>query len=380
LPIFCSGQFEDQNDTTFLHSKNWKITQSSSEMFGIIDDQGKTLIPFLYYKIVPNKLGFFVFKINKTNAVERSYSLGYYNHNFELILPCKYRSLLPVEQKYIIASQNSDQLFGLVDTLGRIIIDFHYDEMFAPSEGLFLTKVGGKYGYINKRDHVVIEHQFDYAAPFSEELAAVKNSKFTGYINHKGNVVIKDQFTAADDFHEGFAQVFLNNHATVIDKIGTLIFPAIFESITCAGNNQFVFEANEKIRASLLSLLKNPIPSSSLLIDSIAEDNVWDDFQENISHFKGVLNLQGELIGGNEFNDVIVLYSNDGKQRYAVQKISTQEGNDSNFNYAIMNEKGQLLTGFDFFDVRIEEKQLLKELETGFATYQLNSVGDIEKK
>lgn len=383
---FCKlsfGQFEDNYDTILIFGSQGKITKNATDLYGVINRNGETVIPFLYNKIIENKLGLFVFKINKSTGVERTYSLGYYNHNFSMVLPCNYKSLLAVDNQFIIASQNSNQKFGLVDTLGRIIIDFKYDEMVAPTEGLFLTKIKGKYGFINKKDHVVIDHEFEYAAPFSEELAVASKNHLVGYINHKGNFVIPDIFIAADDFHYGFAQVYsTNNRATIIDKIGTFIFPPIFESIESVGNLQFIFKTNESYRNTLENVISET-NSTTNLNENVIDTNYFviseDTFDENIPHFKGVLSVEGKLIGGNDFNDVIALFSSAEKQLYAVQRRGNREDENASFNYALMNEKGELVTGYDFFDVRIDEKQVLKETETGFETFQIDDSGNLVK-
>lgn len=374
------AQFEDNYDTVFIFGKKGRITKNAAELFGVVDNKGNTVVPYYYNKIIENKLGLFVFKINKSTSVERTYSLGYYNHNFKLILPCQYRSLLAVDKQYIIASQNSDQKFGLVDTVGNIIVDFNYEEMYAPTEGVFLTKLNGNYGFINKKGHDVIEHKYTYASPFSEELAVASSNQLFGYINHRGNFVIAERFHAADDFHYGFAQVYLNDNATVIDKIGTILFPAYFQNIESVGNNQFVFEAKETLRNSLENLIQQSKKGKELSlyqIDSMNYNIVSDNFDENIPHFKGVINLEGKLIGGNRFNNVIPLFSGEGKQIYAVQAMEDRENENSTFNFALMNEKGELISGFDYFEVQAEDKQVLKEVENEIEVYKITDTGEL---
>ena len=163
VSLFSFAQFNDENEPKAVFGGTHFLAQNAAGQFGIRSKDGKEVVPFVYNRIIENHLGLFVFKINKSNGYERSYSLGYYNRQFKQILPCQYNSLLALDDGFIIASQNSDKKFGLVDTMGRIIIPFKYEEMTAPSEGLFLTKLDGKYGYITKKDHVVIDHRFTYA-------------------------------------------------------------------------------------------------------------------------------------------------------------------------------------------------------------------------
>lgn len=383
LPFTLFAQFDEPADQGLLTDGKNKITKNAAGQYGVISENGNTLIPFVYSKIIENPWGLIVFKINKNNGFERSYSLGFYNHQFKFVLPCQFNSLLPIDDGFIIASQNKDKLYGLVDTLGQIIIPFEYEELHAPTDDLYLAKQEGKYGFINRRNHKTVDFEFNYAAPYSEELAAASKSQQIGYINRKGNWVISEQFSAADEFHHGFAQVFLHSQATVIDLTGKILFPALFKSIKSAGNNQFIFEAGENTRAQLPELLqKLPIvvkPDDISVYDTLIVSTDSDmEFEGQENHFMGVLNLQGQLIGGNEFQQVILIDSEGDKQLYAVQRKVDSEDDPSNYLFALMNEAGQLITTYRFFDVKPDEKQVLEENDTDYKTFSVNIDGTLK--
>lgn len=384
LSLFSFAQFEDDNENQPVFGGTHVIAKNAAGQFGIRSADGKEVVPFVYTKIIENHLGLFVFKINKSNGYERSYSLGYYNRQFKQVLPCQYNSLLALDDGYIIASQNADKQFGLIDTIGRIIIPFEYDEMAAPSEGLFLTQLDGKYGYINKRNHVVIEHEFTYASPFSEGLAAASKSGLIGYINRKGDFEIKERFTSADDFEYGYAQVFFHNQTSVINKTGAILFPFIFKSIHSVGNEQFVFEAGENLRSTLTTTL--PRLSIAQRIEELAQydsliiamdSGVDSEFTED--KFMGVLNSIGQLVGGNEFSQVIPLYSEDTNQLYAVQKKPSDENTNSSYLFALMDGNGKTLTEYRFFEVKADDKIVIEETESGFVSYYVDALGTLSR-
>ncbi|MNU75534.1 hypothetical protein D3C71_650670 [compost metagenome] len=383
---FCSfSQFEDENEGKPVFGGTNVIAKNAAGQVGVKSTGGKEIIPFVYSKIIENHLGLFVFKINKSNGYERSYSLGYYNKQFKQILPCQYNSLLALDEGYIIASQNSDKKFGLIDTIGRIIIPFEYEEMAAPSEGLYLTKLKGKYGFISKKNHVVVDHEFTYASPFSEGLAAASKSGLIGYINRKGDFEIKEQFTSADDFAFGYAQVFFHNQTSIIDRNGLILFPFIFKSIRSAGNGQFVFEAGENLRTTLVSTLPklgiaqrpNELSQYDSLVSTMDSEIDSETLEEK---FMGILNLSKQLIGGNEFQQVIPLISEDQNQLYAVQRKGNSEENSSSiYNFALMDGTGKLLTDFRFFEVKQEEKIVIEELKDHFVSYRVDASGKLSK-
>ena len=382
--LLSFSQFEDGNETTPVFGGTNVIAKNAAGQVGIKSKDGKEIVPFVYNKIIENHLGLFVFKINKSNGYERSYSLGYYNKQFKQILPCRFNSLLALDDGFIIASQNADKKFGLVDTIGRIIIPFEYDEMAAPSEGLFLTKLNGKYGYINKKNHVVIEHKFAYASPFSEGLAAASKSSLIGFIDRKGSFEIKERFTSADDFQYGYAQVFFHNQTSVVDPKGMILFPFIFKSIHSVGNGQFVFEVSENLRSSLASTL--PKLAIAQKIEELSQyDSLITTMDSEIDSeileekFMGFMNSIGQLIGGNEFQQVVFLHSDGPNQLYAVQKRSDNENASSNYNFALMDGSGKILSDYRFFEVKADEKIVVEETEHGFVNYYVDSTGKLTK-
>lgn len=381
---FSFAQFDDETEDKNVFGGTNVIARNAAGQVGIRSQEGKEVVPFVYNKIIENQLGLFVFKVNKSNGYERSYSLGYYNKQFKQILPCQYNSLLALEDGYIIASRNSDKKFGLVDTMGRIIIPFEYDEMAAPSEGLFLTKVGEKYGFINKKNNTVIDHKFAYASPFSEGLAAASKSKLIGFINRHGDFEIKERFTSADDFAYGYAQVFFYNQTSVVNPAGEILFPFIFKSIHAVGNGQFIFETSENLRNTLVTTLPQlkiaQKPEEISQYDSIITTMDSEIDSEILGEkFMGVLNSIGQLVGGNEFKQVIHLHSEGTEQLYAVQKKSDEENASSNYNFALMDGNGRILTEYRFFEVKPDEKIVIEETEKGFVSYRVDPNGKLTK-
>lgn len=382
--LFSFAQFEDESENKPVFGGSYVIAKNAAGQVGIKSKEGKEIVPFVYNRIIENNLGLFVFKVNKSNGYERSYSLGYYNKRFKQVLPCQYNSLLALDEGFIIASQNSDRKFGLIDTIGRIIIPFEYEEMAAPSEGLFLTKLNGKYGYINRKNNTIIDHKFTYASPFSEGLAAASKSGLIGFINRKGDFEIKERFTSADEFEYGYAQVFFHNQTSVVDTKGLILFPFIFKSVHSVGNGQFVFEANENLRSTFSTTL--PKLTIAQKVEEISQyDTLISTMDSEIDSeileekFMGVMNSIGQLIGGNEFQQVVFIHSEGTNQLYAVQKKSDDENADSNYNFALMDGSGKILTDYRFFEVRPDEKVVIEETESGFVNYRVDPNGNLMK-
>lgn len=96
------------------------------------------------------------------------------------------------------------------------------------TEGLSLTRLGSKYGYMNKQGEIVIEPQFDFAGSFVEGLAIARKDDDIFYINKTGEVAFypPDFTSGLSNFSEGLVVLRLRetNQNGVIDKQGNLVF------------------------------------------------------------------------------------------------------------------------------------------------------------
>ncbi|MNY26945.1 hypothetical protein D3C86_1608190 [compost metagenome] len=95
--------------------------------------------------------------------------------------------------------------------------------------------------------------------------------------------------------------------------------------------------------------------------------------------FMGILNSIGQLVGGNEFNQVIHLYSEDTNQLYAVQRKPDDENSNSSYHFALMDGNGKILTEYRFFEVKADDKIVIEETENGFVSYYVDALGKLSK-
>ena len=84
---------------------------------------------------------------------------------------------------------------------------------------LFPARQGDKWGFVDSAGRVVIPYQYDDAHDFSDGMAGVKVGDLWGYIDDAGALAIAPRFIAAPPFQCGLAQVF-HAEAAYIDKSG----------------------------------------------------------------------------------------------------------------------------------------------------------------
>jgi hypothetical protein len=143
-------------------------------------------------------------------------------------------------------------MYGFIDTSGKIIASPVYDEVHPFSNGFAAVRHGNFWGYIDKTGKEIIPLQFKLAFSFSKEgLACVVSkpnrsgvspgdeqtmeyesdeSSYYGYINTKGEWVIRPQFIASGSFSEGLARVAISSGKSgYIDRSGKFVIPPKYD-------------------------------------------------------------------------------------------------------------------------------------------------------
>lgn len=170
-----------------------------------------------------------------------------------VVEPTKYKDLSFVDEN-LLAAQNDDGKYSVIDTHDNIVISAKYDsisefhdeiakvesngnsfyidksgnlitdEMFQEvngfSESLGGVKKNGLWGFINTLGEVVIAYQFDDIALFSEQRAAVKVGEKWGFVDNLGKVIAEYQYDDVKSFSEGYAAIMKNDKWGFIDKEG----------------------------------------------------------------------------------------------------------------------------------------------------------------
>lgn len=155
--------------------------------------------------------------------------------------------------KLILYPYEKDDLFGFIDTTGKLIINNEYDAVTPFSEGLSVVSKNDTAYFINKENTNTFQHYFSEALSFRNGIAAVKqgnkwsfinrqgqpmsdnydeiselsdetyvvksNGKY-GALNQSGQVIIEPRFQKLGDFKNGFAYYIEDNKYGFVSKNG----------------------------------------------------------------------------------------------------------------------------------------------------------------
>jgi len=277
------GLFDLQNneiakpiyDTIFEPAQNF-IRVVKDKKTGYLDYTGKELLPTIYDQ-VSGYLGKGYMTLIQNNK------FGLADIDLKPIVPCEYDSLLGEDwKKYILVKKNNlygllhpdgkiafpikyeyidnldkenysgnprvmlaklNKKWGILDTAGRAIVPFEYDEMKPDYERktIVLSKKG-KWGIVRGTGQAVLPFKYDEIGHVSKDIPiiGIKKKNKWGYISATGREIIKPTFDDASVFtrtHDEafkpylYAPVKKGKYWGVIDEAGKTIVPFQFDMI-----------------------------------------------------------------------------------------------------------------------------------------------------
>jgi WG containing repeat len=120
-----------------------------------------------------------------------------------------------------LALTNIGNKWGFIDKTGKVLMEFEEAHEF--SEGLAAAKINGKFGFVDPNGKFLIPPQFEGALPFAEGLAPVKVNNLWGYIDRTGKFMISPRFQGAVSFSDGMAGVQVEKNWGFIDRSGKIV-------------------------------------------------------------------------------------------------------------------------------------------------------------
>ena len=157
---------------------------------------------------------------------------GLINSLGKFVIQPIYESILPEKEGFFIAKL--DGKYGLLDAKGKVFKKFTFTEALGFSEGISALCNDAMCKFINTSGDVLFEKEVDGFGFFSisDEMILYKKGGYWGYMNFLGQEVIKPRFKYAYPFQSGIAAVSNNgNDYLYIDKKGKEIFGKEFDSV-----------------------------------------------------------------------------------------------------------------------------------------------------
>ena len=150
-------------------------------------------------------------EMNEIIIVKKSNKFGYILHTGEEIVAPIYDMAMPFSEGLALVKRNNR--FQVINTVGTTVFELpHGIESFSKfQDGLLLSTMEGKYGYLDTNGNVAIDFEYDDADLFYEGKAVVGiNVDGTikyGYIEFNNNPITGFDYIAASRYQNGYAAV-----------------------------------------------------------------------------------------------------------------------------------------------------------------------------
>ncbi len=210
--------------------------QGQNGKFGFKSPSGKILIEPKYTWALPESDGMIAVNIGaQFNESKRTFEGGkwtYIDSTGKEITNFIYDEAFPFAGGYALVIIGKKE--GLLDKSGKEIIPVSFDEIgervdMVPGktspfhDGLIRVRQNEKWGFIDKTGKVVVPLIYSNAHNLSEGLGAVEQKGKWGFIDKTGKVVVPLIYSNAYDFSEGLGAVEQKGKWGFIDKTGKVV-------------------------------------------------------------------------------------------------------------------------------------------------------------
>lgn len=163
------------------------------------------------------------------------------------------------------------------------------------------------WGYIDSLGKVIVEPKFRSAGQFSEGLAPVRLNGTYGYIDQTGDFVIQPKYDVAYSFQKGQAKVYINGKPYYINLEGKITFEHNFSEIHGFGTNDFsivitkaenygIINREGQFLVDTIYKRIRPFSDELSIVSSRKHETYPNNDKVNPTSETGVINSKGEII------------------------------------------------------------------------------------
>jgi hypothetical protein len=206
--------------------------------------------------------------------------------------------------------RKSNVQYGLIDSTGKQVLPFEFDDMSRCSDGWIYAKKGNKFCYYDKTGKEVLDIGNLAGSHFSEGRAVVSNISYKmGYIDKTGKVVIPTAYEEAAAFSEGLAAVTTEGMTGYCNKDGKIIIEPKFENVTEFSENRAFIGLMNKDFKTMWGMIDN----KGNIINRLIYDEVFN-FNEGLAAVSkkgkwGFIHPHGEFILEPKYSYALSFYN-----------------------------------------------------------------------
>ena len=207
--------------------------------WGCIDTKGNTIVPFVY--------SYMHSFVNGLCGVSMNEKEGFIDTKGRLVIPCIYKECSIWYSEGYAEVLDDFSYLNIINKKNKVLdveksYGTSYDDKVYFREGLGITKIDGKYGFIDIDGNLVIPCKYDKAGPFINGFAEVMIDGRWGFINKSGQNITPYKYSQLCYFYGGYAEVKGNRYWGVVNTNGDEIVPCEYSF-----NNFSIDKQNELI-------------------------------------------------------------------------------------------------------------------------------------
>lgn len=313
-------------------------------------------------------------KINLYPAFEmnkRVRQWGFINKSGEFVIEPKYDSVWDFSKEGLAQVFKNNGL-GLINDKGVEIVPTIYREILELGNGYVAAFDGESYHVFNNKGEKQFSGKYVYVGKYKDELFAVASydesgNVLMGYVNKSGKSIIEPKYLRAYDFNSGKAVVMKEqNIYLIIDNKGNEIKELEYSQVSPSEEGIYLVK-NMKNLYGYIDSEGNPLVEPKFIrAELFTKGSAIVGIKENDSTLFGVIDKDGNYIVEPKYANIISI----GNNYYGVANNRDNIG----YKYAVVNNKGEEITDFNYYDLSISEGDLISVFD-GINTYALDLQG-----
>lgn len=234
------------DELDFVGKRHLSVKDPDTSLYGLIDLSEKEIFPKQYLQIKPslNQDAFIV--------VEESFAKGIITAQGKIIIPIEKGDIETLDDDtYLVEQEWNSSLYGVIDTLGNLIVPYEYTKIEELKNGLRrVSKDKTHFGFINTENKVIIPFEYTsygFTSPELMILQRVSDNKWI-IVDNKGNRLIKHDYDSYD-YNFDTKQIILEHDRKfgMVNKDGlTPVLPFEYDYLEYGENKAIIAKKNGK--------------------------------------------------------------------------------------------------------------------------------------
>ncbi|MBP3942108.1 WG repeat-containing protein [Sphingobacteriaceae bacterium WQ 2009] len=192
---------------------NLAIVADTAFNYGLINSQGKEVLPCQYQDLLQTKDGLFIYEKNQQQ--------GFLSPQGNVLIPAAYTTVYEFQEQ--LALVKNKEYYGIINAQGTLVVPLNYEMITAYNNQLAIVIKDQKYGLISTEGAPICDLKYEYLQFGNEELLLAKKGGKYGFINFQGAVVIPFDYQIAQAFQDGKALVTKNGSQFYISPAGEVL-------------------------------------------------------------------------------------------------------------------------------------------------------------